>query len=151
MKKLIIATGLLFAVGMSAQTQQERMPKYEKPTLEQQMKAFDQLSLTTKQKKEVEALLKEREAKFEKQKPQMPPKGEQGQKGERPTKGERPAPSTNGERPMPPAQMGTHKSKFEREQSEFKNKLQKILSSEQYSKYEASMVNQKPQQRKSTK
>ena len=147
MKKLIITASVFLSIGISAQLQKPQAPKFEKPTVEQQLKAFDNLGLTTKQKSEIEALYKEREAKFENLKGQMPPKGEMGTKSERderPAKGQRPEMPANGERPTPPQGMGDRKKGFEQEETEFNTKLKSILTSSQYSKYETSMKNNKP-------
>ena len=123
MKKLLFAASLFTIIAIGAQeTQGSKRP--ERPTTEQQMKAFDYYNLSSAQKQKLQALYKERDAKFEKNKPS----------------GERPLPPKDGQKPND----SKMKAQFEKENKEFDGKIQKILTKEQYKKYQA---NQKQHQK----
>lgn len=123
MKKLLFTASLFTVIAISAQETQERK-RPERPTTEQQMKAFDDYNLSSAQKQKLQALYKERDAKFEKNKPS----------------GERPQPPKDGQKP----DDSKMKAQFEKENKEFDGKIQKILTKEQYTKYQA---NQKQHQK----
>lgn len=123
MKKLLFAASLFTVVAISAQETQERK-RPERPTTEQQMKQFDDYGLTSAQKQKLQALYKEHDAKFEKNKPS----------------GERPQVPKDGQR-LDDSKM---KANFEKENKEFDGKLQSILTKEQYAKYQ---TNQKQHQK----
>lgn len=130
MKKLVILSSLFLALTVSAQQRTQSGDRPQKPTTEQQMKEFEDLNLTNKQKKKIKALLNEREANFEKNRPQqssdkqLPPppqnddqkSGERGQGGQ---KGQQGGPRPGGN------------------DSEFDAKLQKILTTQQYAQYKS--------------
>lgn len=108
MKKLLVVAGLFLALTINAQ---ERQDRGQRPTVEQRIKEFDSYNLTPAQKQKIQALYKDREAKFAKNRPQ-------GEKGQR-----------------------THDSKmkanFEKDRKDFDGKVQKILSKDQYAKFQA--------------
>jgi len=114
MKKLVFLAGIFLAINIQAQ-QSEKKERPQKPTVEQQMKEFDNLDLSETQKEKIKALYQEREAKFEK---------------------ERPAPPTDNDS-NPPQRKGGNKGNFEQEQQEFDAKIQKILTKDQYTKFQA--------------
>ncbi len=110
MKKLLFAASLFTVVAISAQETQERK-RPERPTTEQQMKAFDDYNLNSDQKQKLQTLYKEKDSKFEKNGQKS--KGEKGQKPD-----------------------DSRKADFEKEQKDFDGKIQKILTKEQYAKYQ---------------
>ena len=57
MKKLVILSSLFLALSVSAQQRTQSGDRPQKPTTEQQMKEFEDLNLTNKQKKKIKALL----------------------------------------------------------------------------------------------
>jgi len=118
MKKLLFTASLLTVIAISAQETQERK-RPERPTTEQQMKAFDDYNLSSAQKQKLQTLYKERDAKFEKNKPSQ-------------KDGERPQPPKDGQKP----DDSKMKAQFEKENKEFDGKIQKILTKEQYTKYQ---------------
>ncbi len=115
MKKLLFAASLFLTVAISAQETQERK-RPERPTTEQQMKEFDDYNLNSDQKEKLQALYKEKDAKFEKNKPS----------------GERPEPPKDGQKP----DDSKMKENFEKERKEFDGKIEKILTKEQFAKYQ---------------
>jgi hypothetical protein len=108
MKKLLVVAGLFLALTINAQERQDG--GRQRPTTEQQMKEFDNYNLTPAQKQKIQALYKDREAKFAKNRPQ-------GEKGQRPDDSKM-------------------KAKFEKDRKDFDGKVQKILSKDQYAKYQ---------------
>lgn len=108
MKKLLVVAGLFLALTINAQ---ERQDRGQRPTAEQRMKEFDNYNLTPAQKQKIQALYKDREAKFAKNKPQ-------GEKGQRP-------------------HDSKMKANFEKDRKDFDGKVQKILSKDQYAKFQA--------------
>ena len=119
MKKLVLTAAVFFAfttATFAQQRNQDGPPK--KPTTEQMMKRFDDLNLTSAQKRKLETLFQERQAKFEKNKPEHFAKN-----GERPTR-------NSGE-------QKDFKAKMDKERSEFDKKIKKILTNDQYAKFKA--------------
>jgi len=108
MKKLLAVAGLFLALTINAQ---ERQDRGQRPTTEQRMKEFDNYNLTPAQKQKIQALYKEREAKFAKNGPQ----GAKGQRQDDPKM----------------------KAKFEKDRKDFDGRIQKILSKDQYTKFQA--------------
>ncbi|MGC4128685.1 MAG: hypothetical protein QM564_03830 [Bergeyella sp.] len=141
MKKLFIAASLFLAFAVSAQETQERR---QKPSVEQQMKEFENLNLSASQKEKLQALFKEREAKFEKnghqkhdgdkngERPQPPKDGQKPQIDRENNNGERPQPPKDGQKPNGSKSNGG----FEKDQKEFDSKIQAILTKKQYKKYQ---------------
>ena len=82
------------------------------------MQRFDNLNLSSSQKRKLQALFNEREAKFEKNKPNSFAKN-----GERPTKNN--------------ANNSEFKAKMDKERAEFDKKIKKILTNDQYAKFKA--------------
>jgi len=108
MKKLLAVAGLFLALTINAQERQDRA---QRPITEQQMKEFDNYNLSPAQKQKIQALYKDREANFAKNAPQ-------GGKGQRPND----------------AKM---KAKSEKDRKDFDGRIQKILSKDQYVKFQA--------------
>lgn len=108
MKKLLVVAGLFLALTINAQ---ERQDRGQRPTTEQRMKEFDNYNLTPAQKQKIQALYKEREAKFA----DNGPKGEKGQRQD----------------------DSKMKAKFEKDRKDFDGRVQKILSKDQYAKFQA--------------
>ena len=134
MKKLVLAASIF--VGLSVSAQSVQFEKREKPTIEQKMKAFDDLKLSKSQKTQIEGLLKEREAKFEKKKPQF----KEGKFTEK-RKGEKSKlDSQKIDRKDLKSKKefkGEKSAQFKIERQEFDAQLKQILSSSQYKKLEA--------------
>lgn len=107
MKKLLVVAGLFLALTINAQ---ERQDRGQRPTAEQRIKEFDNYNLTPAQKQKIQALYKDREAKFVKN----GPKGEKGQKPDN----------------------SKMKANFEKDRKDFDGRVQKILSKDQYAKYQ---------------
>lgn len=131
MKKLLFAASLFTVVALGAQETQERK-RPERPSAEQQVKQFDDYGLSPDQKQKIQALYKERESKFEKNKPS-------GTKD-----GQRPEPPKGGQKP----DDSKVKGQFEKENKEFDGKIQKILTKEQFAKYQANQKQNKDGQKK---
>lgn len=108
MKKLLVVAGLFLALTINAQ---ERQDRGQRPTAEQRMKAFDSYNLTPAQKQKIEELYKDREAKFANNRPQ-------GEKDKRP-------------------HDSKMKANFGKDRKDFDGKIQKILSKDQYAKFQA--------------
>ncbi|WP_379967328.1 hypothetical protein [Epilithonimonas sp. UC225_85] len=108
MKKLLVVAGLFLALTINAQ---ERQDRGQRATAEQRMKEFDNYNLSPVQKQKIQALYKDREAKFAKNKPR-------GDKGQRPDDSKM-------------------KAKFEKDRKDFDLKIQKIMSKDQYAKFQA--------------
>lgn len=107
MKKLFLAAGLFLALTVNVNAQERRDDQRQRPTTEQQMKKFDGMNLSNSQKQKLQALYKERDAKFSKNRMAA-------------TKGK---PDAN------------QKAKMEKERNDFDKKIQKILTKEQYAKF----------------
>ncbi|WP_297983960.1 hypothetical protein [uncultured Chryseobacterium sp.] len=124
-KKLFLTASLFLAMAVSAQQTQQREQHRQKPTAEQQMKAFDELGVNAKQKAQLQQLFKEREAQMEKNRPQFSQNG---------TK----APGGNFEKGgLRPELTSSQKSKMDKDRAQFDAKLQKILTKDQYAKFKA--------------
>lgn len=119
MKKLFLTASLF--LSLTAINAQESKPKNhpEKPSMEQQLKEFDDLNLNSSQKKQIKKLFKEREEQFKKDRPQKPPV-ENGGKQEF----------------MHDKDNNRGNDKFEKERKEFNGRIQKILTPEQYNKFQ---------------
>ena len=149
MKKLFIAASLFIAFAVSAQQTQQREHR-EKPSTEQQMKEFDGLNLSNKQKSKLEKLFKERDSKMQKNHQGMA-KNENFKEGDRPEPPKDGNFSQNGERPQPPkngnfekgGQNDGMRAKMDNERKEFDAKVKKILSPDQYQQYQANQKNRK--------
>lgn len=148
-KKVFIAASLFVAFAASAQQTQQREHR-EKPTVEQQMKEFDGLNLSKKQKTKLEKLLKERDAKMEKNHPGFA-KNENAKSGERPEPPKDRNSDQNGKRPEPPkdgnfekgGQNSEMRAKMDNDRKEFDTKVQKILTQDQFQKYQSNQKNRK--------
>ncbi len=118
MKKLFLTSALLLAFTTTAFAQNGSKGEgpRPKPSTEQMMKPFEELNLSTAQKRKLQNLFKEREAQFEKN---------------RPTKLASNNHSKNEERPYR-AQM---KNKMDKERTDFDKKIQKILTKDQFAKF----------------
>jgi len=113
MKKLFLTAGLFLALAVSAQQREQNNDRPPKMTTEQQMKRFDDLNLSSAQKRKLQALFKERDAKFEKDRPTF-------------------AHNTRGNK-QEDHQFRSHG----KNKNEFDKKIQNILSKEQYLKFKA--------------
>ena len=148
-KKLFIAASLFVAFAVSAQQTQQREHR-EKPTVEQQMKEFDGLNLSKKQQSKLEKLLKDRDAKMEKNH-QSFAKNDKAKSGERPEPPKDRKFDQNGKRPQPQkdenfekgGQNSEMRAKMDKERKEFDTKIQKILTEDQFQKYQANQKNHK--------
>ena len=110
MKKLVFTAALFFALTASAQERKFDGDAPKKPNAEMQMKRFDNLNLTSSQKRKIKALFKERDAQFEKNK----------------------MAHTQNER-----FDGKRNPEMEKKRNEFDQKLQRILTREQYAKFKS--------------
>ncbi len=128
MKKMILALCAVFAFAVSANAQKVDKKERKQPTKEEMVqhqtdRMAERLDLNDKQKKE---LLKLNTEHFGKMGPRMNPRGPRkdmkkgGEKRERPSE----------------AQMKEMRKKFEEGQKKYNAGLKKILTDEQYAKYE---------------
>ncbi len=118
MKKLFLTSALFLAFTTSAFAQQNVKgdgPR-PKPTTEQMMKPFEQLNLSTSQKRKLQKLFKEREANFEKNRPPRPAQKDFAKDEKRPQR-----PPVDGKR--------------DQERLKFDQKIQKILTKDQFEKF----------------
>ncbi len=115
MKKIFLTAMVCAAFTLQAQNTSKGRP--QPPTAEQQMKEFENLNLSSDQKEKIRSLLKEQESNHQR---------------------ERPSTSQNeSETPPPPKDNKEGKSgkKDDKGRKEFDTKLQKILTTKQYSEY----------------
>ncbi len=128
MKKIILALCAVFTFAIGANAQNDSKKERKQPTNEEMVKhqtdrMAERLDLNDKQKAE---LLKLNTEYFGKMRPQMQPRGprkdmkKDGQKRERPTE----------------AQMKEMRKKYEEGRKKYNSDLKKILTDEQFSKYE---------------
>lgn len=134
MKKILFLASMLIVLNVSAQEKgQQRSGKGEKPTTEQRMKKFDDLNLTAAQKQKIEALYKERQASFEKNKGQKSGELKDGKsKKDMTSKHGDKKKGTKGDK----KDFAQNKQKMDQNRKEFDSKIQGILTSEQYKKFQ---------------
>lgn len=138
MKKLILAASLFFAIAISAQEAKPQHNHKERPTVEQQMREFDGINLTNKQRSKLEKLYKERDAEMEKNRPEPPKDGDRnGNQNRSDRQAPPPPPPSDSEGSRRPNNDSDMRNKMDKQRAAFDKKVQKILNQDQYAQYQA--------------
>lgn len=126
MKKIFLLSTLFVALGISAQQNQQERPA--PPTVEQQMGQFDDLGLSSKQKKKLKTLFEERQQNF------------QNNPGQGPNNGNSNAPKDQQFGSYDHKQLSSPRNESQNREkkgnNEFDAKIKKILTTEQYAKFQ---------------